>query len=76
MLCLPLKIFNCEYQFDREKIVIYYKSDKRVDFRKFLTLVWTTFRTRVWMERVTPNDNMLSISAQSEAIPRSSRALC
>lgn len=72
---LPLKILNCEFQFDREKIVIYYESDKYVDFRKFLTAVWTTFRTRVWMERVTPDDKVLSIS-ESAAIPRSSRALC
>jgi len=75
MLFLPLKVLNCEYQFDREKIVIYYKSDKYVDFRKFLTAVWTTFRTRVWMERITPDDKVLSI-LESAALPRSSRAVC
>ena len=75
---LPLNILNCEFQFDREKIVIYYESDKYVDFRKFLTAVYATFRTRVWMERITPDDdddNVLSI-LESAAIPRSSRALC
>lgn len=49
---LPLIIVNADYQFDRNKLTIYYSSDQRVDFREFVRELFSTYRARIWMKRI------------------------
>lgn len=63
---LGIKIVNCEFQFDRQKLVVYYKSNyKRIDFRSMVTAVWYYFRTRIWMERDETMDDFLMITNEA-----------
>jgi len=60
---MNIKVLNCEFQFDREKLVVYYKSNnKRIDFRCLVTSIWFYFRTRIWMERDETMDDVLMIT--------------
>lgn len=61
---MKIKIVNVEYQFDREKLIVYYKSDyERIDFRSIVTAIWFYFRARIWMERYETMDDVLVIGA-------------
>ncbi len=33
---LPMKLLECEYTLDQQKLIIYYNADGRVDFRDLL----------------------------------------
>jgi cell fate regulator YaaT (PSP1 superfamily) len=50
---LPIKLVTAECQFDRNKITIYYDTQvTRVDFREFVRDLYSTFKTRIWMQKV------------------------
>jgi cell fate regulator YaaT (PSP1 superfamily) len=57
---LPIKLVTAECQFDRNKITIYYDTQvTRVDFREFVRDLYSTFKTRIWMQKIVhsfPND--------------------
>ena len=69
---LPLTIVDCEFQFDREKMIVYYKTpnQKRVDFRKLVTTLWINYRTRVWMERDKSEESDLTPITTSHLVSR------
>lgn len=50
---IPMVVIDAEYQFDRQKLTIYYASDGRVDFRSVVKDLLAQYKSRVWMEKVT-----------------------
>jgi hypothetical protein len=52
LLKLPMKVVDAEYQFDRRKLTVYYSSDCRIDFRELVRDLFSAFRTRIWMKKV------------------------
>lgn len=49
---LPMKILTAEYQFDRNKLVVYYAASVHVDFRELVKNIFATFKTSVWLKKV------------------------
>lgn len=43
---------NAEYQFDRNKITLFYDATTRIDFRELVRDLYSTFKTRIWMKQV------------------------
>jgi cell fate regulator YaaT (PSP1 superfamily) len=48
---LPLEIVGAEYQFDRNKLTYFYRSDARVDFRDLVKSLFRVYRVRIWMQK-------------------------
>ncbi|KAH9386489.1 uncharacterized protein NEMAJ01_1385 [Nematocida major] len=46
---LPMEIVSAEYQWDRNKLTFYFKSDKRIDFRDLVKELYKSYKTRIWM---------------------------
>ena len=53
---LPMKLINVEYTFDNSKIIFYYFSDNRVDFRELVKDLAAVFHTRIEMRQVGVRD--------------------
>lgn len=53
---LPMKLINAEYTFDNSKILFYYFSDGRVDFRELVKDLAAIFHTRIEMRQVGVRD--------------------
>lgn len=49
--CLPMAIFDAEYQFDRHKLTIYYNSSSRIDFRELVRDLYSAYKARIWMKK-------------------------
>lgn len=47
-----MKVVDCEYQFDRERLTIYYACEERVDFRELVKELCATLMIRIWMKQV------------------------
>jgi hypothetical protein len=46
---LDIEITDAEQQFDETQLAFYYCSDRYIDFRSLVHLLFKTFRTRIWM---------------------------
>ncbi len=53
---LPMKLVRCEYTFDNSKILFYFTSDKRVDFRGLVKDLASIFRTRIELRQIGVRD--------------------
>lgn len=53
---LDMKLLYCEYTLDKQKIIIYYTADDRVDFRDLLKDLASEFRVRIELRQVSPRD--------------------
>lgn len=53
---LPMKLINVEYTFDMNKIVFFFTSDGRVDFRELVRDLASVFRTRIELRQVGVRD--------------------
>ncbi len=53
---LPMKLVKCEYTFDNSKILFYFTSDKRVDFRSLVKDLASIFRTRIELRQIGVRD--------------------
>lgn len=53
---LPMKLVKCEYTFDNSKILFYFTSDKRVDFRGLVKDLAAIFRTRIELRQIGVRD--------------------
>ena len=53
---LPMKLVGCEYTFDNSKILFYFTSDKRVDFRLLVKDLASIFRTRIELRQIGVRD--------------------
>jgi len=55
-LGLEMKIVDCEHVFGGERIVFYFMSDHRVDFRELVRMLAHEFQTRIEMKQVGARD--------------------
>ena len=53
---LEMKLVDCEYAFDGSKIVFYFTSANRVDFRELVKDLATTFHNRIELRQVGTRD--------------------
>lgn len=60
-LSQSMSIIDSEYQFDRKKLIFYYKANHRIDFRDLVRDLFRIYKTRIWMCAV--NSNYLAYPA-------------
>lgn len=53
---LSMKLLECEYTLDQQKLIIYYNADGRVDFRDLLKALASEFRVRIELRQVGPRE--------------------
>ena len=69
---LPMKISDAEWQWDRNKLTVYFTADKRVDFRNLVRELASQFRTRIDLRQIGVRDE----AARLSGIGRCGRELC
>ena len=72
---LDMKLVDVEYTFDNSKILFYFTSDGRVDFRQLVKDLATVFRTRIELRQIGVRDEakMLGKSERGETPVRAVR---
>jgi cell fate regulator YaaT (PSP1 superfamily) len=53
---LDMKLVDCEYQFDGNKITFFFTADKRVDFRELVKDLAAEYRTRIELRQIGVRD--------------------
>lgn len=53
---LNMKLVNCEYSFDRSKILFYFTADGRIDFRNLVKDLARIFKARIEMRQIGVRD--------------------
>lgn len=53
---LEMKLLDCEYTFDNNKILFYFTADGRVDFRELVKDLAAVFRTRIELRQIGVRD--------------------
>lgn len=53
---LPMEVIDVEHIFGGERVVVYYLSENRVDFRELVKVLATEFQTRVEMRQIGVRD--------------------
>ena len=53
---LDMKVTMCEYTFDREKLIVHYTAEDRVDFRELLKVLALEFKSRIEMHQINSRD--------------------
>jgi len=69
---LKMKVTEAEWQYDRNKLIIYFTADKRVDFRELVRDLARTFRTRIELKQIGVRDEAALIGG----VGRCGRELC
>lgn len=69
---LKMKITEAEWQFDRNKLLLYFTADRRVDFRELVRDLARTFRTRIELRQIGVRDE----AALLGGVGRCGRELC
>lgn len=54
---LDMKLVDCEYTFDNNKVIFYFISDDRVDFRELVRDLASIFRTRIELRQIGVRDH-------------------
>jgi cell fate regulator YaaT (PSP1 superfamily) len=67
-----MKVTEAEWQYDRNKLIIYFTADKRVDFRQLVRDLARTFRTRIELKQIGVRDE----AALLGGVGRCGRELC
>ena len=69
---LPMKVSDAEWQWDRNKLTVYFTAEKRVDFRALVRELASQFRTRIELRQIGVRDE----AARLGGIGRCGRELC
>lgn len=69
---LPMRISDTEWQWDKNRLTIYFTADKRVDFRNLVRELATTFRTRIDLRQIGVREE----AARLGGVGRCGRELC
>lgn len=69
---LLMKISEAEWQFDRNKLILYFTAERRVDFRELVRDLARSFRTRIELRQIGIRDE----SALLGGVGRCGRELC
>ena len=69
---LKMKVTEAEWQFDRNKLIIYFTAERRVDFRALVRDLARTFRARIELKQIGVRDE----AALLGGVGRCGRELC
>ncbi len=69
---LKMKVSEAEWQFDRNRLTIYFTTERRVDFRELVRDLARTFRTRIELKQIGVRDE----AALLGGVGRCGRELC
>ncbi|MEZ4416273.1 MAG: regulatory iron-sulfur-containing complex subunit RicT [Gemmatimonadota bacterium] len=69
---LKMKVTEAEWQLDRNKLIIYFTAERRVDFRDLVRDLARTFRTRIELRQIGVRDE----AALLGGVGRCGRELC
>src|SRR5262245_31510796 len=69
---LSMKVSDTEWQWDRNKLTIYFTADKRVDFRALVRDLASNFRTRIELRQIGVRDE----AARLSGVGRCGREYC
>jgi cell fate regulator YaaT (PSP1 superfamily) len=69
---LKMKVAEAEWQFDRNKLIVYFTAEKRVDFRQLVRDLARTFRARIELKQIGVRDE----AALLGGVGRCGRELC
>ena len=69
---LSMKIVHCEFSFDSSKIVFFFISDERVDFRNLVKELAGIFRARIELKQIGVRDQAKTVGG----VGCCGRALC
>jgi cell fate regulator YaaT (PSP1 superfamily) len=69
---LRMKVSDAEWQWDRNKLTIYFTAERRVDFRELVRDLARTFRTRIELKQIGVRDE----AAMLGGLGRCGRQLC
>ncbi len=69
---LKMKVTEAEWQFDRNKLIIYFTAERRVDFRALVRDLARTFRTRIELRQIGVREE----AALLGGVGRCGRELC
>lgn len=69
---LKMKVTEAEWQFDKNKLTIYFTAERRVDFRELVRELARTFRTRIELRQIGVRDE----AALLGGVGRCGRELC
>ncbi len=69
---LKMKVSDAEWQWDRNKLIIYFTADKRVDFRTLVRSLAKRYRTRIELKQIGVRDE----AKRLDGVGRCGRELC
>ncbi len=69
---LKMKVSDAEWQWDRNKLIIYFTADKRVDFRSLVRSLAKRYRTRIELKQIGVRDE----AKRLDGVGRCGRELC
>ncbi|MFQ5678983.1 MAG: stage 0 sporulation family protein [Gemmatimonadota bacterium] len=69
---LKMKVSEAEWQWDRNKLIVYFTAEKRVDFRALVRDMARTFRTRIELRQIGVRDEARRVGG----LGRCGRELC
>jgi cell fate regulator YaaT (PSP1 superfamily) len=69
---LRMKISDAEWQWDRNRLIIFFTAERRVDFRQLVRDLARTFRSRIELKQIGVRDE----AAQLGGVGRCGRQLC
>jgi cell fate regulator YaaT (PSP1 superfamily) len=69
---LPIKVVRCDYNFDGGRLLIYFSSEARVDFRALVRDLARVFRTRIEMRQIGVRDEAKLL----DGVGKCGRQLC
>ncbi|MGH7544847.1 MAG: PSP1 domain-containing protein, partial [Gemmatimonadota bacterium] len=69
---LKMKVSDAEWQWDRNKLILYFTAEKRVDFRELVRKLASTFHTRIELRQIGVRDE----AKRLDGVGRCGRALC
>ena len=73
---LLITIADVEFQFDRNKLTVVFASEGRVDFRELVRDMFSFFRIRIWMQKVSPSEALVLMElAAADNAGRSGRGV-
>lgn len=55
---LNMKLLAAEYTFDGSKLIIYFVSDERVDFRELVKIIAAKYKVRIELRQIGPRDEV------------------
>ena len=58
---LTMFLIDCEYTFDRNKLIFYFTAEGRIDFREFVKDLASIFKTRIELRQIGVRDEAKSI---------------